>query len=191
MLKKLSLLLILLLCLSACVPVLIATVGATVGGAIIYDKRSTQAMLEDQQIANRASAALNSDPQLKDNARISVAVFNKVVLMIGQAKSTAARQRAYQDVRSVSEVKRVYNQVVISDQLSLMDASKDTWITSKVKTAMLMKKGLHSSQIKVVTENKVVYLMGVVTPKQAQLATDAARQVDGVQRVVQVFENEY
>ena len=191
MLKKLSLLLILLLCLSACVPVLIATVGATVGGAIIYDKRSTQAMLEDQQIANRASAALNSDPQLKDNARISVAVFNKVVLMIGQAKSTAARQRAYQDVRSVSQVKRVYNQVVISDQLSLMDASKDTWITSKVKTAMLMKKGLHSSQIKVVTENKVVYLMGVVTPKQAQLATDAARQVDGVQRVVQVFENEY
>lgn len=180
----------LLFFLSGCIPIIIAAVGATAGGAIIYDKRTSDVILEDQEISNKAIGRLNADPDLKDVARVSVSTFNHVVLMVGQAQSEELRQRAYDDVRSVPQVKRVYNQVQISPILTTLDQSKDAWITSKVKSAMLAKPGLSSSQIKVVTENKVVYLMGLVTPNQAKLATETARNVGGVSKVVQVFEYE-
>lgn len=185
------LLLPLLLCLLAgCIPVIVAAVAATAGGAIIYDKRPSEVILQDQDISNRALNALNSDPQLQGVARVAVATFNHVVLIVGQTESEALRARAYADVRRVPNVKRVYNQMQISPILTTRDRGEDAWITSKVKTAMLAKRGLSSSQIKVVTENKVVYLMGLVTPGQAELATDVARHVTGVQKVVQVFEYE-
>lgn len=181
---------LLMLFLSGCIPILIAAVGATAGGAIIYDKRSTHVILQDQDIDNKAIASLNADTRLKDRAHVSVSTFNHVVLMVGQAQSEELRQYADEDVSKVPMVKRVYNQVQISPILTTWDRSKDAWMTSKVKTAMLAKPGLSSSQIKVVTENKVVYLMGLVTPSQAKLATEAARHVSGVERVVQVFEYE-
>lgn len=179
---------ILLLFLSGCIPLIIAAVGATAGGAIIYDKRSSEVILQDQEISNQALSYLNSDVNLKGVARVSIATFNHVVLMVGQTESEELRQRAYDDVRKVHGVKRIYNQVQISPVLTTWDQSEDAWVTSKVKTVMLAKKGLSSSQIKVVTENKIVYLMGLVTPNQAKLATESARSVSGVKKVVQVFE---
>lgn len=180
----------LLVFLAGCIPLIIAAVGATAGGAIIYDKRSSEVILQDQEISNKALNRLNSDPELKGVARVSISTFNHVVLIVGQTQSEELRQRAYNDVRKVPGVKRVYNQIQISPVLTAWDQSEDAWVTSKVKTAMLAKKGLSSSQIKVVTENKVVYLMGLVTPTQARLATDAASHVSGVKKVVQVFEYE-
>ncbi len=191
--KRISLRLMLpfiLFLLSGCVPIIIAAVGATAGGAIIYDKRSSGVILQDQDITNRALGQLNADTTLKNSARVSVATFNHVVLLVGQAQSEELRERAYDDVRVLKGIKRVYNQIEVSPILTTWDQSGDAWITSKVKTAMLAKPGLSSSQIKVVTENKVVYLMGLVTPNQARLATDAARNVSGVKKVVQVFEFE-
>lgn len=180
----------LILFLAGCIPIIIAAVGATAGGAIVYDKRSTKVILQDQDITNRALATLNTDADLKGHARVSISTFNHVVLMVGQAESEELRDRAYNEVYRVPGVKRVYNQVEISPILTTWDQSKDAWITSKVKTAMLAKPGLNSSQIKVVTENKVIYLMGLVTPNQANLATEVARNVEGVRKVVQVFEYE-
>lgn len=181
---------LLILFLSGCIPILLVAAGATAGGAIIYDKRTTEVMLQDQEISNKAVSNINSDLRLKDKARISVSTFNHLVLMVGQAQSEELRQYAYEDVSKVPQIKRVYNQVQVSPLLTTWDRSKDAWITSKVKTAMMAKPGLSSSQIKVITENKVVYLMGLVTPNQAKLATEAARTVSGVSRVVQVFEYE-
>ena len=191
--KRISLRLMLpfiLFLLSGCVPIIIAAVGATAGGAIIYDKRSSGVILQDQDITNRALGQLDADTTLKNSARVSVATFNHVVLLVGQAQSEQLRERAYDDARVLKGIKRVYNQIEVSPILTTWDQSGDAWITSKVKTAMLAKPGLSSSQIKVVTENKVVYLMGLVTPNQARLATDAARNVSGVKKVVQVFEFE-
>jgi osmotically-inducible protein OsmY len=186
---RLTLALILFL-LAGCVPVIIAAVGATAGGAIIYDKRSSAVILQDQDISNQALVLLNADPALKGNGRVAVATFNHVVLLVGQFETEALKQKAYEDVRQVHGIRRIYNQIEISPVLTAWDQSGDAWITSKVKTAMVAKPGLSSSQIKVVTENKAVYLMGLVTPRQAQLATDVARTVNGVRKVVQVFEYE-
>lgn len=188
--KTMILCLALALFISGCVPVVIAAVGATAGGAIIYDKRSTEVILQDIDITNKAAARLNQDPELQGQARVDIAVFNHVVLMVGQAQTEAFKQRAEDDIRDVPNVRRIYNQVEISPLSSLWDRSEDTWITSKVKTQMLATRGLSSSQIKVVTENKTVYLMGIVTPKQAELATEATRKVSGVRKVVKVFEYE-
>jgi osmotically-inducible protein OsmY len=91
---------------------------------------------------------------------------------------------------SIKDVKRVYNQLEVHSSLSLVQQSNDTLVTSKVKSMMLATKKLHSTQIKVVTENKVVYLMGIVTRVQASLAASTASHITGVSKVVEVFEYE-
>src|SRR5262249_27678907 len=95
---------------------------------------------------------------------------------------------AYNLVNNIPHIKRIYNEVVITQPTSNMVRSKDTWITTKVVTKMLAEKGLRSTQIKVVTENSVVYLMGLVTHSQGNLAAVVASQVSGVTQVVKLFE---
>lgn len=186
-------LLMLLLLISACVPVALlagAAGGATVGGAVIYDKRTTQGILNDNTIGKKINYKIAHDPMLQANCRIKVAVFNRVVLLAGQVPSGFMSARAYQLAMSVDDVKRVYNQLEVASNLSLVQQSDDALITSKVKSMMLAKQNLHSTQIKVVTENGVVYLMGIVTRRQAALAASTASHITGVNKVVEVFEYE-
>ncbi len=185
-----SLLFILIAGLTGCIPVILVAVGASAGGAIIYDKRNTGVMLQDREISNKALAIINQDPALKNAARVDVATFNHIILLVGQAQSEDIKNRIYADIRNIPQVRRIFNQIEIVEVLSFFDRSVDTWITSEVKTVMLATQGLNSTQIKVVTENKVVYLMGIVTPRQEKLATEAAQKVKGIHKVVQVFEYE-
>ena len=184
--KKLFIVLMILSILPGCIPVAFVA-GATAGGAIVYDKRNLKTMMHDREIANRAQAKINNSAALR-NAHVSVASFNRIVLIIGQTPTPRQRALAYELVSSVPGIKRIYNRLTMAAPSSSLARANDAWITSKVKTMMLAKSGLHSTQIKVITENGVVYLMGVVGRKQAQLATNVARRVDGVQEVVKVFE---
>lgn len=189
--KKLMIALIMTIPLCGCVAVPLAIVaGATAGGAVIYDKRSFKTMSEDQNSRSYAQRWLDSDRTLKGHAHISVAVFNHVALLVGQAQTPEIRDRAYQIVSRVKNIKRIYNEVAIAGPTSTLQQTNDTWITTKVRTAMLAKSGLRSTNLKVITEDNMVYLMGMVTRKQAALATDAARRVSGVTKVVKVFEYE-
>ena len=185
--KKLLAILCLILPLTGCIPAALV-VGATAGGAIVYDKRSVSQIMLDRDISQTAQNVLNSDPMLKNRAHIGVATFNRVVLMVGEAETDALKQRAYQDVARVKKIRRIYNQVRIGKPAGFGRKTDDTWITTKVKTAMLTKRGLHSTQIKVVTEDGIVYLMGLVSHQQGALATATARRVAGVKKVVKVFE---
>ncbi len=183
------LILVYTLSLSGCVvPVFIA--GAAAGGAVIYDKRSVKTMGEDQQTYQYAQRWLNEDPVLKDHSHIVVAVFNHVALLIGQAQTPEIRDRAYQILVQVAKkfpISRIYNEITIAGNTTFVQRSNDSWVTTKVRTALLAKKGLASNNIKVITENSVVYLMGDIGRSQAKLAADAARRVQGVQKVVKVF----
>ncbi|MCH9644082.1 MAG: BON domain-containing protein [Gammaproteobacteria bacterium] len=183
--KKLLILLVMLFPLCGCVATAFV-VGATAGGAIVYDKRSTKTMLADQRISEDAHYYLNQS--LKGRIYIQVATFNRIVLMVGTAETPALRTQAYQIVSRIQNIRKIYNQVTIGKPLSLGQRTDDTWITTKVKSAMLLQKGLRSAQIKVVTSNNVVYLMGLVSPEQGLLAADVARQISGVNAVVKVFE---
>lgn len=185
--KKIIAILLLLIPLSGCIPAAVVA-GATVGGAIVYDKRSFKTILQDRHSAQTAQNIINSDPLLKKRTHISVAVFDHIALMVGQAQTPELRQRAYQLVKNVKHIQKVYNEVRIEGSISTLEATNDAWLTTKVKSAMLAAKGLHSTQIKVVTENAVVYLMGMVSHEQGALAANVVRRVNGVRKVVTVFQ---
>jgi osmotically-inducible protein OsmY len=181
---------VLLFCsvITSCVPLVIGGAGAVVATSIVYDRRSVKTMMQDREIASQAQMAISDDLTLQGRSHISVIVFNHNVLLIGQVQTPELRARVYQIVHKLPRVKKIYNQLVISGVTTDLARTDDAWITTKVKAALLMQKGLHSLQLKIVTENGVVYLMGIVSHQQANLAVDVARRVRGVKKVVKVFE---
>ena len=176
----------LLLLLTSCVPIAIVT-GAAVAGSVAYDQRSLQTQMDDSDISLLAQDRLNAVPSLDKRSNITIATFNGVVLLVGQAQTPALREEVYKIVLSVPNVKHVYNEINIAGSSSDLSTSNDSWITAKVKSALVAKTSLNSSSIKIVTEAGVVYLMGNVTKQQAKTAVDVARHIDGVREVVKVF----
>jgi osmotically-inducible protein OsmY len=117
-----------------------------------------------------------------------VVSYDHIVLLIGQVPDDSVRGRVTALVEALPKVSRVYNQLAVAPVPSPAQMSQDAWITTKVKSQMVVTKDLNAGQVKVITEDNVVYLMGIVTHDQAQLAVDVARQVNGVDRVVKLFE---
>jgi osmotically-inducible protein OsmY len=179
--------LILPLSLSGCLPAAFV-LGATAGGAIIYDKRPVKVMLQDRNATQTAQDYINADPILRKRTHISVATFNHIMILVGQAETPALRARAYRLASNAKHVQKIYNEITIAPPTSFGRRTDDAWITTKAKSAMLAKGGLHSTQIKVVTENGTVYLMGEVSRQQGNLAASVARRVAGVKKVVKVFQ---
>lgn len=171
------------LLLTSCVAVVVA--GAT-AGMIVYEKRSLRMIEKDTRIYNSIHSRIVKDPEFS-GSRIIVSSFNQVVLLVGQTDSASLRMKAEKIARETPKVYRVYDEVTIAEPIPYSQITKDTWITSQVRSLMLTKKGLESGSIKITTENSVVYLMGIVTPEQANLAVDVARRVDGVTKVVKIF----
>jgi osmotically-inducible protein OsmY len=165
--------------------------GAAAGAvaiAVVYDHRTIEKTVEDNKIATKVSDKIKGVPALHDDSHINVNAFNGVVLLTGETPQTAWRQQAEDLARSVTGVTQVYNQISIEGPTSTFNRTGDTWITTKINSMMLAEKGLKSGSIKVITENGVVYLMGIVSHEQADLAVEIARQVSGVQKVVKVFQ---
>jgi osmotically-inducible protein OsmY len=165
--------------------------GAAAGAAaiaVVYDHRTLNKMLNDADIANKISARIRQYPSLRNESHIEVTVFNRVVLLTGETPNPAWKQQAEEIAKSVSEVTRVYNQITVQGPSSPLIRTSDSWITTKIKGQMLATEDLKSGSIKVVTDNGVVYLMGIVKREQAEVAVDIARQVSGVQKVVKIFQ---
>ncbi|MBW5802871.1 BON domain-containing protein [Coxiella endosymbiont of Ornithodoros amblus] len=190
--KKLVALLLLTFPLMGCVPavLLAGAAGATLGGAVVYDQRSYKTMNQDHNARAVIQAEIDRDPRLKGQSHISVSVFNNIALLVGQAKTVTLYDRAYQITTKAPYVRRIHNEITIAIPASAIQRANDSWITTKVRTAMLGKPGLSSSNLKVVTENKIVYLMGIASPRQAAMAAEVARRISGVEKVVKVFEYE-
>lgn len=184
--KKAIVLLLSMNLLFGCVPAFI--VGAAVGGMVIYEGRNASIKKKDFELTNRIQRKINSNKDLRNHSRIIVSAYDGVVLLAGQAPTKALRTQAYQAAKDVKGIKRLFNEISVNGPISSLTQSSDAWITTKVKSTLLATKGLDSSQIKVVTENGVVFLFGKVTHKQADIASSAARTVSGVQKVITLFE---
>jgi len=184
--NKLITIIAIALSLQGCIFVAGAAAGAA-GIAVVYDHRKLEKILLDEKLAKNATAKLQAS-HIKENSHIEVTCFNQVVLLTGEATNASVRQEAEDIVRSVPETKRIYNQITIKGPASSLTQASDSWITAKIKTEMLATKDLKSGTIKVVTENGTVYLMGTVNRDQADVAVDIARQVQGVQRVMKIFQ---
>lgn len=172
--------------LSSCAPVLF--VGAATGGVVAASERTAGAFLEDAGIELKAARDL--DREIGDRARYSVTSINRVVLVTGQAPDNAVKNKITEVVSRVANVRKVVNEVSIGGQLALGAIASDAAVTAKVKAALLgvQEADFSSLDIKVVTENNVVYLMGLVNRRNAVFAVEASRNVSGVHRVVRLFE---
>lgn len=177
----------LMLFLQACIPVLIAG-GVAVGGVLVYDNRTTKTMYDDRDISYRAQIALSNNKELSEKAHITLAVFDRVILLVGQAPTPDLKATAESIAKTIPKVKRVHNDITIEEPISSKIKANDTWITTKIKSELVTTKGLYSVPLKIVTENGIVYLMGLTTKQQGSLAGDVARKVEGVKKVVKLFE---
>ena len=162
--------------------------GAAAATAVAVDRRTTGTQIEDQAIEIKANRAFDEDAELKEQAHLNVTSYNTVVLLTGETPTDAMRQRAVELVRGVDKVTHVYNEIAIAAPSSLVSRSSDSYITTKVKTKLFANKEVGGLEIKVVTERGVVYLMGIVSRKEAEIATEIARNTGGVQKVVKLFQ---
>lgn len=171
--------------LQGCVGV-VAAGGA--GAAMAVDRRSAGTIVDDQAIELKAGKAIFDDEDLGKKAHINITSYNNIVLLSGETPTAAMRDRAVDVARHVEKVRKVYDEIVVAEPTTVKSRSEDTWITAKVKTKLLSVKEISAANIKVITENRSVYLMGIVSHAEAETATEAARFVEGVARVVALFE---
>lgn len=170
--------------LQACVPLVAAGVGTGVVASL--DRRSYGIQLEDTEIEHRFNRQFPA--ALEQRTNVSATSFNRWVLLTGQAVDAQSRGEVEQLARSVRNVREVINEITIGYPSSFSARSNDTLLTSSVKTRLFGSSDLSGHHIKVVTESGTVYLMGLVTEREANIAGDLARTTSGVQKVVRVFE---
>ncbi|SQD79723.1 BON domain-containing protein [Moritella yayanosii] len=146
-------------------------------------------LIDDEIITLDITAGLNDhNKQLLLNNNLHILTNNSKVLLSGQVRSTTERNKIVAIAAETASVQLVYNQIRLGPPISFERASKDTWLTTKVKTSILNLKGIEPLSIKVITENAEVFLIGRVTKAQGDQLAEAARYVVGVDKVIKVFE---
>lgn len=184
MLKRLCLIIACCSMLQGCV----ALVAGGAGAGLVYERRSLETVGQDAGIEHQADVKLAANRKIRDNTHIVVASYDHMVLVAGEAPTQELKTTAIKIVESVPGIHKLYDQIEIAAPSSALTRSSDAWITTKIKTMMMATKDLKSGDIKVVTENGSVFLMGYVSHHQANMAVDVARRATGVQRVVKLFE---
>lgn len=161
-------------------------VTAVTAASSAADRRTVGIQVEDRNIQLKANSALNE--KLGDGVHVNVTVYNRQVLLTGQAPDEFNKNRAEGSVSNISNVRSIVNDIQIAGVSSLTSRSNDAFITGKVKAALLDAQDVSASSFKVTTEAGTVYLMGLVTATEADRAARIAAGVSGVQRVVKVVD---
>lgn len=171
--------------LSACAP--LAVGGAALTGAMVVgDRRSSGAQLDDQGIELRAANRLRD--QMGTRARINVTSYNRRLLLTGEVANANDKALAETVGKQVDNVLMVYNELGIANSPTFTEKAEDSLLTGKVKAGLLDTKQISANSFKVVSERGTVFLMGRVTQREADIATQVARTTKGAQRVVRVLE---
>lgn len=184
-LMRLFLITLLVSSLSGCVGLFIAGAATTVN--IATDPRNTKEILDDNNLALEVNG-LNNKAPFQQNVRISANSFRGSVLLIGQAKTEADLDQFVAKISALQGVKKLHNKVKIKTPLNLAEISNDSWITTKVKSALLTESKLNGVKVTVITEDSEVYLLGYLSREHADIATEVARHIKGVKQVVRAFE---
>jgi osmotically-inducible protein OsmY len=186
---------------AGCAPIVVG--GAAVGASFALDRRSAGAQIDDQTVEMKAYDLVRRDPELTDPAapayldptapgpevrsHIQLTAYNGVVLLTGEVPSEAARERLEKQVQALDRVRRVHNELTVGPPVPEATTG-DAYLTAKVRTRLLAEKDFDSDAVKVVTTGGTVYLMGLVSHQEAEVATTVARTTSGVERVVRLFE---
>jgi osmotically-inducible protein OsmY len=171
--------------LSGCAGLFIA--GAATTANIVTDTRTTKEIWQDNNIEFEIAALGNKAP-FKGQVRVVASSYNGTAVLMGQAPTQALVNDLESKARDVEGVKNVHNQIKLKKPLSVTEISNDSWITTKVKSALLTDSELNGVKVKVITEDSEVFLFGYVTAEQANRATDIARNISGVKQVIKGFQ---
>lgn len=172
--------------LSGCAALILG--GAVVGGSMLVasDRRSSGTQIDDQTIELKSNSRVRD--LLGDRGHVNVTSYNRLVLLTGEVPTDADRTNIEQAVSRIDNVKTVVNELTPMLATSLSQRSNDALVTSKVKATLVDAGDISSTAFKVLTERGTVYLMGRVTEREAERASDLARSISGVQKVVKVLE---
>ncbi len=184
--KKIAVVILSISLLQGCALAVVAGVG--VGAASYNDRRTFESQVDDQAVELNAHTKISENAELAKNSDVQIVSLNGTVLIVGQAVTPEYREQLFKIVSDVKYTKKVHNQVRIAKLSTFGTKTTDTWLTTKVKTKIIADERLNGLAIKVVTEDSEVFLMGIVNAKEADIAVDIARHVNGVSRVYKAFE---
>lgn len=151
-------------------------------------ERTLAQQVADETIETKAVININAASEGFEAAHLTVVSYNGFVLLAGQVPSEDLKRLAVEVVRELDDVRRIYNELEVGPETGLGARSNDTWITARVKSKLLASSDTPGSRVKVVTENSVVYLMGLVSQDEAERVAREAAEVSGASKVVQLFE---
>lgn len=179
------------LLLAVLVPVLagcfgVAAVGVGAGALVFSDRRQAETIMTDEGIEIRAGNRITE--RFGERAHVNVTSYNRMVMLTGEAPDAAARSEIETIAAGVANVKSIANELQIGTISTLSNRSNDVYITSKVKARFVDAGRFSANNVKVVTENAIVYLLGLATQREADAAVEIARTTAGVRKVVRVFE---
>lgn len=175
-----------LLALSGCVSVM----DAASDGPLEPDpgKRTFGAYIDDERLETLIKVNLRkADPRVEE-ANINVVSFNGVVLLTGEVPDSNMRQVAGETVRAMNRVRQVHNELQVQSNSTFFSRRNDNWIATKLRSKILANRDIESERVKIVVENRTVFLLGLLTRDEADLVSEMAAHVDGVEKVVRVIE---
>jgi osmotically-inducible protein OsmY len=167
--------------------------AAFMGGSLaavssLNDKRTIGTQLDDESIELSAEIALSKNDALREHAHLNVISFNRVALLVGQVESEHLKDVAEKVLKQQANIRAVHNFIRVAELAPIGTRTKDLWITSKVKAQLVNEKDIDGLNVKVTTEDSEVFLMGLLDKNEADRAVEIARRVNGVSRVVKLFE---
>lgn len=165
-------------------------VGATHEGPIQDDpgSRSIGSYIDDQIIETKVSVNIQKAHEAFAQASINVNSHNGIVLLTGQVPNAGLKQTAAEVANQVKKVRKVHNELIVGEPIPFMARTSDNWLGTKVKGRLSVNEEIDASRIKVITENGAVYLMGLVSKNESEVAARVASETVGVQKVIRVFE---
>ena len=170
---------------TACVPLIIG--GAVAGGSLVAtDRRTSGAQLEDEGIELRALSRLRGE--IGERSHVNLTSYNRQVLLTGEAANAQDKLLIEQIVSRVENVNSIINELAVMGNATLTQRSSDALVTGRVRATLVDTRDLYANAFKVVTERGTTYLMGRVTQREADRATEVVRGIPGVQKVVRIFE---
>lgn len=170
--------------LSGCPAVMVTGVGA--GVVAVEDRRTVGTLTEDQSIEFKISGQVRDTHN--DSVHLNVTSYNRMVLLTGEVPNDKVKRDIERIARSTENVRGVTNELVVGPPTSLSARANDSFVTSKIKARFVDAQRFNALHVKVVTENSVAYLLGLVKRQEAKDATELARTTQGVKKVVTVFE---
>ncbi|WP_386693288.1 MULTISPECIES: division/outer membrane stress-associated lipid-binding lipoprotein [unclassified Lonepinella] len=184
-LKNLAMLLTATFILQGCVALGLG--GAAVATKVGTDPRTVGSQVDDETLELKVYDAVTKDEQIKAEGRVVVVSYSSRVLLLGQVPDESLKEVATSLAKGVENIGDVYNEMRVGSPISFSQKSQDSWITTKIKSDMLLNSAVKTTDIKVITENKEVFLLGNVTQEQGIAAAEVARKVSGVEKVIKVF----